>query len=206
MVPVMRPRHGSLIKVVGVSVHDPCHTCSMTSTLNEQSRITMPRPVDMEPPLQYSSSSTRMTFRRLVVALSSQHNNDSHVRQIRAADLGTATSIRRQVTAEDDQAVVLLDLEFLIAPTARAARITYAGLADAGDPVTSTVRYIGTPSGLACLIADIGAAHVADGVTLTDLGDSESADLFVTETIAVLVRDGTLDIETAEALRTAAIS
>lgn len=196
----MHAAHECTDNIGDLNRRDPCNTRSMTSTLNEQSPSAPVRPVGIDRQLQGPLAAAR---RRMTVVLDTQQTAP-HVRRIRAADLGLAASTRRRIATEETDAVVLLDLEFLIAPTARDARMAYAGRAVAHDCASATVRYIGTPSGLAGLIADIGAAHVADGVVLTDVGESQSTELLATETLSALVLDGILDIDTSEALRVAA--
>ena len=101
-----------------------------------------------------------------------------NVVRIRAADLREAQQERARIRAElvadgrdPDSVTVLVDLEVLIAGEARAARKELAlldsALATPRAPVS--LQYIGTPVGLAGLIADIQAAGVADGVTLLPL-------------------------------------
>ncbi|NLG54606.1 MAG: hypothetical protein GX542_03005 [Rhodococcus sp.] len=101
-----------------------------------------------------------------------------HVVRIQAADLRDAQRERDRVRAEliaqerdPDEVTVLVDLEVLVAADARTARHELARLDSALDaPKTpSSLRYVGTPLGLAGLIADITAAGVADGVTLLPL-------------------------------------
>lgn len=73
--------------------------------------------------------------------------------RIQAADLGQATVGRGSSGSRSHGLVVLLDLEFLIAPDTRTARTE---LAESNHPdCSATVRYVGTPHGLAGLISDI---------------------------------------------------
>jgi hypothetical protein len=65
---------------------------------------------------------------------------------------------------------VILDVTVAVAGDVRAA---YAALGS--DPPGDGVRYTGTVSGLAGLLADIETAGVADGVTL--VGGTATADL-----------------------------
>lgn len=101
-----------------------------------------------------------------------------HVVRVSASDLRQARNERHQVRAElvdegrdPDSVTVLADLEVLIATDARTARRELARLdAELDGPRTpKSLQYIGTPLGLAGLIADITAAGVADGVTLLPL-------------------------------------
>ena len=88
---------------------------------------------------------------------------------IRADDLGQAqsmrTRIRRELGIEGEatSVAVVLELETHIADDARTAR---KELASSSTGATKTVRYVGTSSGLAGLVADIEAASVADAVLI----------------------------------------
>lgn len=97
------------------------------------------------------------------------------IRRIHAADLRESQQIRRRVLSEaveagDDteRVAVFLDIEIWIADDAGTARREFA--ASDAPAVPSSIRYVGTPSGLAGLVADVGAAEVADGVTLVPVG------------------------------------
>ncbi|GAA3163320.1 hypothetical protein GCM10020255_047580 [Rhodococcus baikonurensis] len=99
----------------------------------------------------------------------------TNVVRIRAADLREAQLERARIRAavaeegrDPDSVAVLVDLEILIAPEARSARKELAQLDSAltAPRVPVSLHYVGTPSGLGSLIADIRAAEVADGVTL----------------------------------------
>ncbi|CAN5305968.1 hypothetical protein BH09ACT9_BH09ACT9_22840 [soil metagenome] len=102
----------------------------------------------------------------------------TNVVRIRAADLREAQLERARIRAavaeegrDPDSVAVLVDLEILIAPEARSARKELAQLDSAltSPRVPVSLHYVGTPSGLGSLIADIRAAEVADGVTLLPL-------------------------------------
>lgn len=100
---------------------------------------------------------------------------------IRADDLAAAQLARARLRASHtdrgyrtDAPSVVLDIAVHIAHDARTAR---AELADAGVHAPRTVCYIGTPAGLAGLIADIEAAHVADGVTIVPMLDAHRVEL-----------------------------
>ncbi|OZE99965.1 hypothetical protein CH293_13830 [Rhodococcus sp. 14-2470-1b] len=95
--------------------------------------------------------------------------------RIHAADLREGQQARARARAEAvevgkdaDSVAVFLDIEIHIADDARTARREFAAL-DA-PTVPGSIRYVGTPSGLAGLIADVKAADVADGVTLVPVG------------------------------------
>ncbi|RYF59237.1 MAG: hypothetical protein EOO27_09920 [Comamonadaceae bacterium] len=85
---------------------------------------------------------------------------------------------------------MLLDVEVVIAPIARQARATQSLLSDRGriSESSSTIRYVGTPEGLATLIADIHAAKVADGVTLIPLDGHDSTRLITERELPLLDR------------------
>lgn len=167
-------RHGHPSKIGQVAGGDPCNTRYM------------PSPASV-PRLQ--------TSRHLYVALDTQRT-DPCVRRIQATDLRRATAVHDELSDPAAGIVAVLDVEFLIASSARTARQEYRrrGL----DDVTArTVQYVGTPTGLAGLIADIGAAGVADGVVLVALDDSASTELFSSTTLPHLLRLGIVDTENA---------
>lgn len=96
--------------------------------------------------------------------------------RIEAADLREAQQARARLRGEAvaagkdaDSVAVFLDVEIHIADDARTARREFAAL-DAST-VPGSIRYVGTPSGLAGLVADVKAAEVADGVTLIAVGN-----------------------------------
>ncbi|WP_395309656.1 hypothetical protein V4U86_02135 [Mycobacterium sp. AMU20-3851] len=76
-----------------------------------------------------------------------------------ADDLQQAQRTRARLRGDDGEVAVILDIKVAVAGDVRAA---YASLGSDADGV----RYAGTVSGLAGLIADIETAGVADGVTL----------------------------------------
>jgi alkanesulfonate monooxygenase SsuD/methylene tetrahydromethanopterin reductase-like flavin-dependent oxidoreductase (luciferase family) len=95
--------------------------------------------------------------------------------RIHAADLREGQQARARARSEvaeagkdADSVAVFLDIEIHIADDARTARREFAALN--APTVPGSIRYVGTPSGLAGLIADVKAAEVADGVTLIPLG------------------------------------
>ena len=90
--------------------------------------------------------------------------------RLSAPDLAQARRLRTRIDADT---AVILDVTVAVAADYRSARRglevhrgleVRRGLEVAG--AAPTVRYVGTPDGLAGLIADIGSAGVADGVTL----------------------------------------
>lgn len=97
---------------------------------------------------------------------------------VRASDLREGQQNRARARAEAveagkdaDSVAVFLDIEIHIADDARTARREFA--ASNANPVPSSIRYVGTPSGLAGLVADVKAADVADGVTLIPVGPAQ---------------------------------
>lgn len=84
--------------------------------------------------------------------------------RVSAADLQQASRIRARVRADHDGVAVILDVIVAVAGDFRSAR---TALEEAGAAAADgTMRYAGTMDGLVGLIADIGTAGVADGVTL----------------------------------------
>jgi hypothetical protein len=67
--------------------------------------------------------------------------------------------------------VVMIDIEVMIAHDAPSARRELAQLDSrlAAPPAPASLRYVGTPAGLAGLIADLHAVRAADGATLRPL-------------------------------------
>lgn len=102
---------------------------------------------------------------RLGVAHSGQicWNSDGVAQRVRAADLGaisrTATRLRRERPGVD----VVADIDAVIAADARTARTLCDTTNDRGEPA---LLYVGTPSGLAGLIADIYSLGITDGAVL----------------------------------------
>ncbi|MGC0362036.1 alkanesulfonate monooxygenase SsuD/methylene tetrahydromethanopterin reductase-like flavin-dependent oxidoreductase (luciferase family) [Rhodococcus sp. 27YEA15] len=130
----------------------------------------------------------------------------TNVVRIRASDLREAQLERARVRTaiaeegrDPDSVVVLVDLEILIAPEARAARKELAQLDSALTErrIPSSLHYVGTPSGLGSLIADIRAADVADGVTLLPLALPRTLEYLVDGTILWLQDRGLVTASTA---------
>ena len=84
--------------------------------------------------------------------------------RVSASDLKQASRIRRRVRADDDGVAVILDVTVAVAGDFRSARTALDEAGTAGSD--GTVRFAGTMEALVGLIADIGSAGVADGVTL----------------------------------------
>ncbi|QYB00161.1 hypothetical protein I1A62_03480 (plasmid) [Rhodococcus sp. USK10] len=114
----------------------------------------------------------------------------------RAEDLRQAQRTRSDVresvrtrTGSCEDVTVLVELEILIDLDARAARRRYSALTTtwlSGNSLT----YVGTPNGLAQLIADIHATAVADGVRLVPLESSMAIEKVVDESISWLSERG----------------
>ena len=121
-------------------------------------------------------------------------HHDASVVRIKASDLREAQKTTEHLHdsathANGERPSVLLDVEILLAEDARAARAELA-LLDAGLCVPeppSTIRYVGTPKGLAGLIADITVVGVADGVTLIPLATAGTADLVFDQVLPTLL-------------------
>ena len=138
---------------------------------------------------------------------------DGAVVHIQASDLRESQQHRARVRAEAvdrgesaDSTAVFLDLEIHIAADARTARREFAALDAPTGP--ASIRYVGTPSGLASLISDVTAAEVADGVTLTVLGDVARQSVLITgEVLPLLGSRGTrFDIDAVDAVLGAPIA
>ncbi|QII02804.1 hypothetical protein BH92_25640 [Rhodococcoides fascians A21d2] len=138
---------------------------------------------------------------------------DADIVRIQASDLREAQQQRARLRAEAvergesaDSTAVFLDLEVHIAAEARTARREFAGLDAPISP--SSIRYVGTPSGLASLISDVTAADVADGVTLTVLGDVARQAVLVNNAVLPLLesRGTRLDIDVVDTVLGAPIA
>lgn len=102
----------------------------------------------------------------------------SSVVRTQAADLREGQQARARARSEAvgagasaDSVGVFLDIEIHIADDARTARREFAALN--APTVPGSIRYVGTPAGLAGLVADVKAAEVADGVTLIPVGPAQ---------------------------------
>lgn len=120
--------------------------------------------------------------------------------RVRAADLREAGRLRDRIRAEaaeegrDPESVtVLVDLEVVLASDARTARARRTH-PDSGRGDAATLSYVGTPHGLAGLIADIHAVRVADGVTLIPLAEPFTVEHLVDGTLPWLQSRGLLEI------------
>lgn len=88
-------------------------------------------------------------------------HGDQHTVRVTAPDLARARKTRDRIRALGGDVAVILDVTVAVAGDFRSAQSAMERV-EAG----ATVHYAGTVDGLAGLIADIGLADVADGVTL----------------------------------------
>jgi hypothetical protein len=114
--------------------------------------------------------------------------------RVRAVDLRGVTHRAAAARADHPGAVVMVDIDVMIAEDAHSARDT---LADAGQARSDTLLYVGTPTGLAGLIADIHALGIADGAVLLPVTEA-ARDLIYTEVLAQLSTMGPLPTMTRE--------
>jgi hypothetical protein len=94
-------------------------------------------------------------------------NGSDDVLRIRAADLRDLAHKAAAAREDAPHAVVVVDIDVLIAQDIRTAR---AALSDSGYECGDRMVYVGTPAGLAGLVADIHALGIADGAVLVPLG------------------------------------
>lgn len=99
-----------------------------------------------------------------------------HGVRVHAVDLQDAQRRAEKLRAAAPERAVLLDIEVLIDRDTRSA---FSALDSV--PSGSALRYIGTPRGLAGLIADVQRLGIADAVVLLPLGDNPVADLMLEE-------------------------
>lgn len=121
-----------------------------------------------------------------------------HAVRIQAVDLRDAC--RKSTAVREDAAArgcarpsVLLDIEVMIDHDAGSARNALAALDTVldGPRARRSLLYVGTPSGLAGLIADIHVLRLADGVTLFPLTVSGVVDQILDEVLPLLGFDAT---------------
>ncbi|MDZ7884167.1 MAG: hypothetical protein U5N53_15275 [Mycobacterium sp.] len=132
---------------------------------------------------------------------------DADVVRIQASDLREAQQRTARLRAEALErgesaapAAVFLDLEIHIADDARTARREFAARDAPTSP--SSIRYVGTPAGLASLISDVTAADVADGVTLQIHDDADRQSIFIGSGVLPLLgaRGARFDIDAVDAV------
>lgn len=124
----------------------------------------------------------------------------SNVVRVRAADLREAGKLRDRIRAEaaeegrdPDSVTVLVDVEVILASDARTAR-TRRTRPESTRGEAATLSYVGTPHGLAGLIADIHAVQVADGVTLIPLAAPFTVEHLVDGTLPWLESRGLIEV------------
>lgn len=108
--------------------------------------------------------------------------------RIRAADLQGAQrqSAKRRAEAGPAECTVFVDVEVLVECDVRVAMRAAAQL----DQVPSgTLRYVGTPRGLAGFIADLHTLGIADGVTLRPLRAADNSDRIINDVLPMLGLD-----------------
>ncbi|HET7668130.1 MAG TPA: hypothetical protein VFK56_19110 [Mycobacterium sp.] len=107
--------------------------------------------------------------------------------RVRAADLQVAQRRSAALRAEagDEACTVFVEVEVLIDTDVRAAMRA----AEQFRASTATLRYVGTPRGLAGLIADLHTLGIADGVTLLPLRASDSAERIINDVLPMLGLD-----------------
>jgi alkanesulfonate monooxygenase SsuD/methylene tetrahydromethanopterin reductase-like flavin-dependent oxidoreductase (luciferase family) len=91
-------------------------------------------------------------------------DTDVSAERVRAGDLGDVWRKSARLRRDRPGVDIVADIDVVIATDARTAR-SLTG-ATAVDSAEDTMLYVGTPSGLAGLIADIHALGIADGVVL----------------------------------------
>lgn len=121
----------------------------------------------------------------------------SNVVRVRAADLREAGKLRDRIRAEaaeegrdPDSVTVLVDVEIVLASDARTRRTP----PESTRGEAGTLSYVGTPHGLAGLIADIHAVQVADGVTLIPLAAPFTVEHLVDGTLPWLESRGLVEV------------
>ncbi|WP_226438313.1 hypothetical protein [Rhodococcus yananensis] len=123
--------------------------------------------------------------------------------RVRASDLREARRIRdriRDEASEDgrdpDSLTVLVDIDVVVDHDARVARRRAQSEWRHRGGVDS-LSYVGTPKGLAGLLADIHAVRVADGVTLVSSPVPFALEHLVDGTLPMLRARGLLDVSPA---------
>jgi hypothetical protein len=103
--------------------------------------------------------------------------------RLRACDLRDATrkAAAIRAAAGDRDAPVYLDIEVLIERDTAEAFSALAALPKQQSRSPRPLRYIGTPRGLAGLIADVQRLGIADAVVLLPLGSSRVVELMLDE-------------------------
>lgn len=101
-------------------------------------------------------------------------NSSDELVRIRAVDLRDLTHKAAATRQDCPHAVIVVDIDVMIALDVRAARTAMSDSAyESGD----TMVYVGTPAGLSGLIADIYALGIADGAILRPVDNEGVLDL-----------------------------
>ncbi|BBZ65982.1 hypothetical protein MINS_14110 [Mycolicibacterium insubricum] len=87
-------------------------------------------------------------------------NSSAESVRVRAADLRALTRVAADVRDEYPETDIVVDIDALIAPSAHEA------MSAAGSHHGDTLFYVGTPTGLAGLIADIHSLGIAEGAVI----------------------------------------
>lgn len=90
-------------------------------------------------------------------------DNTATTERIRGADLSAVARESARLRADQPDVDVVVDIDVVIAADVRAARAMHC---EADEIGSGTLLYVGTPSGLASLIADIHALGIVDGAVL----------------------------------------
>jgi hypothetical protein len=121
-----------------------------------------------------------------VSALSGARLPDCFAR-IRAADLRDAQRQSARVRADAGaECTVFVDIEVLVESDVRAALHAADQLGRTSALTGAAIRYIGTPHGLAGLIADLHTLDIADGVTLIPLRAADNAQRIINDVLPLL--------------------
>jgi hypothetical protein len=129
------------------------------------------------------------------VDLTAPRGAERDVVRITAADLRaaqrTTASIHADALKNSTDVAVFVDLDAMVADDARTAlnQMNRHDALTGGPTHPDSLRYIGTPDGLAGLIDDIFRTRVADGVTVRPLSLA-TLDEFVDTTLPALARFG----------------
>jgi hypothetical protein len=109
------------------------------------------------------------------------HATDLHVAQRQSETLRTE--------AGPEGRTIFADVEVLVDDDVHAAMRAAALLSQNSSEATSTLRYVGTPRGLAGYIADLHALGIADGVSLIPLRAADSAERIIADVLPMLGLD-----------------
>jgi hypothetical protein len=114
-------------------------------------------------------------------------------RRVRANDLRDAQrqSSRLRTEGGDEGGTVFLDVEVLLDRDARSAMRAAEQLSATPSAAEPTLRYVGTPRGLAGFIDDLLRLGIADGVTLLPARPADGADRIINDVLPMLGLDVT---------------